>query len=765
MKTWKIALAISLLSILSGMAQTQQGIVKTKGRLNSDGSVSAGQRIAGASITVRGRTTVLSKQNGTFSFPIPGKVYYLQSVQKQGYVLTDPDVLTRQYAYSLNPLELVLETPEQQADDRLAAERQIRRTLRQQLQAKENEIEALRNEKKLSDEAYRKQMQELYTAQESNEKLISEMAEHYSKIDFDKVDDSNRRISQFILDGRLTDADSMLNAKGDIASRAITLRQHQDANEKAEKDISKKQKKLEKSKALTQKEMEDLAQDCYSKFEILKMQHQNDSAAYYIELRAGLDTTNVDWTIQAGDFIETYISDYDKTLELYQRALRNAIARHGELSKETADAYTAIGGILTVRDKQIEALENFRKSLEIVIQLFGDNHPITATDYINIATSYNRIGNFSTSLEYLQKAMTIYNAQSITDHRLAHLFINLAYTHACLADYGHAAEYLEKAQDYYLSINEDKSIDMATIYMDLAGILADQAHYAKSEEYCKKSLSILKNIFGENHPRIAQGNMLLSAIYTYQGKFTEALEIAKKTLDIQIQVFGPLHSTVASSQQAVGYIYSFLGNNEKCLEYNLKALEIFQQSGLRTPILAQSYNNVGYLSYLLGKNQEALDYHLKALEIRKECMGEKHPDVAQSYDNIGMVQFAMDDIDAALKSHQTALKIRLEIHSKEHPDLSWSYIGIGDVLCKQGKYEEAIDHFNKAYTVRKNGFGEKNPDTIHCLTKIGGAYREKGDKAQALSFYKEALEKYREIYGDDYQTTKEIQEIVNSLTQ
>lgn len=115
MKTWKIILTFSLLACtISGVAQTQQGIVKTKGRLNSDGSVSAGQRIAGASVTVKGRATVLSKQNGTFSFPMPDKVYYLQSVQKQGYVLTDPDVLSRQYAYSVNPLELVLETPEQQ---------------------------------------------------------------------------------------------------------------------------------------------------------------------------------------------------------------------------------------------------------------------------------------------------------------------------------------------------------------------------------------------------------------------------------------------------------------------------------------------------------------------------------------------------------------------------------------------------------------------------------------------------------------------------
>ena len=33
------------------------------------------------------------------------------------------------------------------------------------------------------------------------------------------------------------------------------------------------------------------------------MQHLNDSAAYYLELRAGLDTTNVEWSDEAGGYI------------------------------------------------------------------------------------------------------------------------------------------------------------------------------------------------------------------------------------------------------------------------------------------------------------------------------------------------------------------------------------------------------------------------------------------------------------------------------
>ena len=149
-------LGICLFISASINSQTQQGYVKTKGRLGNNGSVIKGVRLSGATVTVKGRNAVLSGSNGTFTLTLPGSNYYLQNVQKQGYVVTDPDILSQQYAYSKNPLVLVLETQEQQTDDKLAAERKIRRTLQRQLQEKEDEIESLKKQQKLTDEEYRK---------------------------------------------------------------------------------------------------------------------------------------------------------------------------------------------------------------------------------------------------------------------------------------------------------------------------------------------------------------------------------------------------------------------------------------------------------------------------------------------------------------------------------------------------------------------------------------------------------------------------------
>ena len=216
-------LSLCLVLALCATAQTQQGYVKTKGRKGGNGAVVPGKRITGATVQVKGGNAVVTQANGTFSFPIPAKKYYIQNVKKQGYVLVDPEVLTKQYIYSTNPLILVLETPEQQTDDKLASERKIRRTLQRQLQQREDEIEDLKEQNKITREEYQNALQKLYAEQETNEKLIGEMAERYSQIDYDLLDEFNRRISDCIIEGRLAEADSLLRTKGDIQDRIAAV--------------------------------------------------------------------------------------------------------------------------------------------------------------------------------------------------------------------------------------------------------------------------------------------------------------------------------------------------------------------------------------------------------------------------------------------------------------------------------------------------------------------------------------------------------------
>ena len=93
-------LAVSLVS----NAQIQQGYVKTKGVLQDDGSVKAGKRLEGVTIDIKSINSILSRQQGDFSFNVPSPNYYLLGIKKQGYVLADPEATSRAYNYSVAPL-------------------------------------------------------------------------------------------------------------------------------------------------------------------------------------------------------------------------------------------------------------------------------------------------------------------------------------------------------------------------------------------------------------------------------------------------------------------------------------------------------------------------------------------------------------------------------------------------------------------------------------------------------------------------------------
>ena len=566
-----LTLGTFIIAPLIAAAQTQHGYVKTKGRLATNGTVIAGTPLSGTTIIVKGGNAVVSDEMGTFTLAIPGSSYYLQDVQKQGYVLTDPDVLSKRYAYSKNPLVLVLETPSQRADDKLAVERQIRRTLQRQLQEKEDEIESLKAQQKLSDEEYRKSLQEIFDRQENNEKLISEMADRYAKMDFDEVDEFNRRISQLILEGKLTEADSLLNTKGDITIRAATLRQHQEANAQAEEELQKKQQKLEKSKELAQKELEDLAQDCFSKYEIFKMKHQNDSAAYYIELRAELDTMKYEWQDAAANFYTVYMADYDKAFALYQRTQRAIIQEMGE---EFAPlCYDNFAWIYHDKGNHEQAITYFRKALDYwLLRKDKKSDDNIANCYYGIGACYTSLADYPHAIEHLKEALAYREKEENKNYVSIACTLNaLGVIYSDLADYAQAQKYLMEAQDILLrNVGEDDR-NLADFYQNLGVCYKRQAEYDQAIAYYKKAYALYATHYGEMHPSTIKVYANLGSLYAEKGDYPESLEWSQKALVKMLTVLGPLHPVIYQIYINIATAHGRSEDYQNALSYYHKA--------------------------------------------------------------------------------------------------------------------------------------------------------------------------------------------------
>lgn len=473
--------------------------------------------------------------------------------------MTDPDVLSKQYSYSKeNPLYIVMETPDAQTADKLSAERKIRRTLQNTLRQREDEIERLKEENKISQQEYQQKLQELYSSQEKNEKLISEMAERYSKMDYDQMDEFNRRISEYIMNGELAKADSLLSTKGDINARVAALKHHQDINAKEEEELTRRKENLSKSQSYTQKELEDLAQDCYHKYEIFKVDFQNDSAAYYLEIRAGLDTMNVDWQLEAGVYIGFYLAAYDRTLSYYQRALSNALLRQGDNHPNVARCYKNIGMVYSSQGKYVKALEYLTKALEIYLAIYGDSHSDVADSYNSIGLTYTLQGKYAKALDCFTKAQKIFLSIYGDSHStVAMCRANIGYVYFYLRKYVKALDYFTKALEIFQSTYGDSHYTVAECYGNIGCVYKLQGKYSKALVYCTKALDIHLAIFGDSHPNIASDYINIGVVYSSQGDYGRALEYFNKALEIYRAVFGTSHPNVLAVLKNIEYL-----NNE-----------------------------------------------------------------------------------------------------------------------------------------------------------------------------------------------------------
>ena len=611
----------------SVFAQTQIGYIKTRGRLDSEGALIPGERLADASVTVRGRNSVNSDRNGAFRIQLSGPTYYLQSVQKQGYVLSDPDVLSRQYAYSKDPMVLVMETPGSQTDDRLAAERKIRRTLQRQLQKKEDDLERLKEERRLSDEEYRQRLRNLFDEQDENEQLISDMAERYSRIDYDQLDEFNRRVSALILDGRLTEADSLIQTRGTMEARLRLLRQHQSGIATEEAEIARYKGEVYRRKEMVAYSRDDLAQDCFNLSEICKLQHTFDSAAYYLALRVSLDTTNVAWKREIGHFLLDYQSRFEEALAYYEGALKTVLETKGENDQMVAVLHDDIGTVLQEMGEYQQARKHYELSLSILDKQVIPDVQTKSEIVLDLCSLDMELGENIVALSLAQELLTAVSEQTDLDQSIiANTLTAIGILYGYLGEDRKNLEYQQAAMAIWLRQYGENTPRVATAYSNLGiGYCNVDGGYEQGMEYLNKALAIRIGIFGEEHPKVANVYNNIGFASANHRDLEGALAAHLKALAIKQAIYGDVHPSVALTYNNLGSTYFGLQDYECALEYHRKALDI------RKRVLEpESYNigvslyNAGTTLEKLGRISEARSYVAEALHIFEKTLPAQH---------------------------------------------------------------------------------------------------------------------------------------------
>ena len=439
-----LSLVFVLVSVFCHADLVQQGCVKTRGRM-IDGKHVPGQGLPGSVVSIKDRTDIGVKNNdGTFSFPVTDNQFRVDSVKKKDYVLLDVDATSKTYTHTADTLFFVMETPEQILQDKLSTERRLRRSLQTKLQARENELDSLIAIQKISQEEYQQSLQKLYAEQSENDKLISDMAERYSTLDYDQMDEFYRQVSYYIEECEFVKADSLLKTRGNLQAQIEAALQTGQL-------IDQKKAELSKVEKVHQHDIDELAKRCYSYYENFKMQPQNDSAAYYLEQRVQLDPTNTQWLDELADFLQEYLAQYDKALEYYQQ------------------------------------------TLSIQKQVYGDSHPDLALSYNNISKIYYRLGDFNQALVYNLSALGILPPMSekyLIESAIIYNDAGLIFK--ALNEYTFSLDCFQHALTISKLVLGESHNLVADSYNNIGSVYDAQGDYARALEYYQQSLAIFE---------------------------------------------------------------------------------------------------------------------------------------------------------------------------------------------------------------------------------------------------------------------------------
>lgn len=717
-------------------AQTQQGIVKTRGRMVNGTKVS-GVFLSGATIKLNIGHTLISGKDGRFSFVVPAsKRYSLITVTKQGYTLADPDYVNRLFSYSSqNPYFVVLEDEAQRQADINSATRKVRKTLSAQIEKREEELRELRIRNDITEIEYQRLMSRLNDDEDRAQGLVKEMAERYVSIDYDQLNEFDQKIQQYIEDGELQKADSMIRIKGNIEERIEKYHKTVAAN----KDL---RQQLEQSEAGTAKTLLELSQDLHNRYNIFAQKLQIDSALYCLKLRAELDTANIQNTIDYADLLLG--QNHHRNAEKYYNRALVLCEQNGD-STNIAYIWHQLGNLFFDTGKRHLAEQYYQKELGYRNNLVSDN---MGKDSLNIGRIYNNLGNIYRLDQEFIKAEQAYQKAYEIEHKL--------YVDGTLAN--QETEYWGLLHNFGLQYYDTKQPQKSLKYFLEAIEGLTMLCERDSSRY---NLSVLAKVY-DNVARTYQMVLNFSSTEKY---FSKSKDIYDKLSHKNPERYLP---NLANLYHDIGLMYLAKTDNEKALDYFLMAKEKYSEVQIlrgnddKNTELPQCYEDVG-IAYLNLHNYELAIENLSVAISMYENISHAQDNksirsrLAHVYMVLGSAQDKLNDKKSVVSMSQS-VRLYKELY-EENPIVFWGkYI---DALIEKGNmYTNDISKWNGILEDAMHVIDDvKNISDIDSISivnstgkielNMGNYYWHKNEYEHAISHALHALDCYEYLYSKE----------------
>ena len=486
---------IALCLSLSCWAITQEGIVRTIARKGQ-----SGQPLEGTVIRLQGsHNKVASRANGEFALLLHdlqnGDPIAIASIVKSGYEPAEQELIGKRLPCSDQvPVEILLVSKMQLMQEREAIETKARENVEIYYQARIDSLEHLLAAHRITEKEMQAQRQQLESQYENFEPLLQAMSDVLARTDYARMDSLTSLMQQAVENGNPEEAERLLREKGSMEQRESVLREWG-------KNIQALQHEVNKNQTEYRKQKRDLEDDCYRFYSACLTRFQNDSANYYIQKRASLDTMNVDYQLQAGQFVMKIMADYPLAKMYFERAYRICETQYSEMTGQMATTCNELGLIAKKQSDLESAMVWYNRSLTIREKKYGKNSP-------ELAEALNNLGELYRAKKDLKKAMDCHKrALKIREKHFDSNSLEVAESKFNIAGVLYQQGQLDKAEVLYKEVGgvyemnpKVQQTRVAGNYNNLGSICFMQGKYTEAAEYFEKALAIYRKFLGDNHP-------------------------------------------------------------------------------------------------------------------------------------------------------------------------------------------------------------------------------------------------------------------------
>lgn len=298
-------------------------------------------------------------------------------------------------------------------------------------------------------------------------------------------------------------------------------------------------------------------------------------------------------------------------------------------------------------------------------------------------------GDLDAALRRFSRSVAVLEQLLGVDHpEIIPVLNNLGTAHHARGEYVEATAILTRVVELEAKNLGPEHSNVALARGNLSAILMARGELEAARAGFEWTAEVLERTRGPQHPDVAAALLNLSLAESNLGAHESALGHALRAASIREVAYDADSDLLAATLSSVGDLHQRLGQHAAALAAHRRALVIYEHNhGPAYPSLSDPLCGIAAVRLAEGALDEARAYYMRALGIDE---AEPEPAAVRALVGLGDIALARKDYAAARELFGRALAIDERAHGHDHPTLTRALRGVGEAQIGLGEASAAV---------------------------------------------------------------------------